>query len=338
MKKILMLSVGRQTYLVDLFSRYFQVEIGDNSHLTLDMYEGVKKYLMPRYDSGEYASKLRKIVFEEGIDYLLSLSDIEIALVSELESTLPSSCELLMPNKVISYQCLDKYAFSKLLIQNGIGSPQTFLTPSEVKDAIKKGNLSFPIIGKSRWGMGSKGVTFIDNEEELELFYKLYKNKFKTPFFIGSEMERAEESLVFQEVINGEEYGLDIVNDLFGNWFMTAIKKKLMMRGGETDSAEITTNSEILSVSQNISKVLKHKGNVDCDILVNSRGIFVIDINPRFGGGYMFSLSAGLDVPYYLSCWTDGKIVPAEKMQLKTHGRFRKITELKSLSSIDNKL
>lgn len=337
MKKILMLSVGRQTYLVDLFSRYFQVEIGDNSHLTLDMYEGVKKYLMPRYDSDEYASKLRKIVSEEGIDYLLSLSDIEIALVSELKPTLPSSCELLMPNKVISYQCLDKYAFSKLLIQNGIGSPHTFLTPREVKDAIKKGHLSLPIIGKSRWGMGSKGVTFIDDEEELELFYKLYKNKFKAPLFLGSEMERVEESLVFQEVINGEEYGLDIVNDLSGNWFKTAIKKKLMMRGGETDSAEITINSDILSVSQKISKVLKHKGNVDCDILVNSRGIFVIDINPRFGGGYMFSLSAGLDVPYYLSCWAEEKIIPVDKMQLNTQGRYRKITELKALSSNDNK-
>lgn len=331
MKKILMLSVGRQTYLVDLFSKYFEVVIGDNSLLTLDMYEDVKKYLMPRYDSDEYASKLRKIIIEEGIDYLLSLSDIEIALVSELE-VLPLSCTLLMPNKETSYQCLDKYGFSKLLIQNGIGSPQTYLTPSEVKEAIKEGNLLYPIIGKSRWGMGSKGVTFIDDDEELDLFYKLYKKKFRAPLFLHSKMERIEESLVFQEVINGEEYGLDIVNDLSGNWFKTAIKKKLMMRGGETDSAEITTDSELLSVSKKISNVLKHKGNVDCDILVNSRGIYVIDINPRFGGGYMFSLSAGLDVPYYLSCWAEEKIIPAEKMQLKTQGRYRKITELKALS------
>ena len=332
-----MLSVGRQTYLVDLFSKYFQVVIGDNSQLTLDMYESVKKYLLPRYDSKEYASKLREIITEEGVNYLLSLSDIEIALVSELKSVLPSSCEILMPNKDISYQCLDKYAFSKLLIQNGIGSPQTYLTPSEVKDAINNGNLSFPIIGKSRWGMGSKGVTFIDNEEELDLFYKLYKNKFKAPLFLDCEMEKIEESLVFQEVINGAEYGLDIVNDLSGIWFKTAIKKKLMMRGGETDSAELTTDSDILSVSKKISKVLKHKGNVDCDILVNSRGIFVIDINPRFGGGYMFSLSAGLDVPYYISCWAENRTIPAEKMQLKTQGRYRKRTELKALTSSGNK-
>lgn len=330
-----MLSVGRQTYLVDLFSRYFQVAIGDNNQLTLDMYEGVKKYLMPRYDSDEYASKLKKIITEEDIDYLLSLSDIEIALVSELKTVLSLSCELLMPNKVISYQCLDKYAFSKLLIQNGIGSPKTFLTPREVKDALELGVIAFPIIGKSRWGMGSKGVTFIEKEEELDLFYKLYKDKFKAPLFLDSDMERIEESLVFQEVIKGEEYGLDIVNDLSGNWFVTAIKRKLMMRGGETDSAEIANDSEILAVSQEISNVLKHKGNVDCDILVSSKGIFVIDINPRFGGGYMFSLSAGLDVPYYLSCWAEGIVIPADKLQLKTKGRYRKITELKALFNSD---
>lgn len=325
-----MLSVGRQTYLVDLFSKYFDVEIGDNSPLTTNMYKNVKSYLMPRYDSNEYAQVLEKIVLEDDIDYLLSLSDIEIALVAGLRKELPSSCELLMPDGEISYKCLDKYAFSRLLVQNGICGPRTYLTPEEVKTAIINGELKYPVIGKSRWGMGSKGVTFLNNEEEMNQFYSLYKGKFSVPGFLGIAMERREETLVFQEVIDGTEYGLDIVNDLTGNWYTTAIKKKLMMRGGETDIAEVVSNSDIIEVSQKISKMLKHKGNVDCDILVSNTGPFVIDVNPRFGGGYMFSLAAGLDVPYLLDRWTDGEVV--SEINIRTGCVYRKITELKELT------
>lgn len=330
MKKILMLSVGRQTYLVDLFSKYFDVEIGDNSPLTTCMYKNVKSYLMPRYDSSKYAQVLKKIILEDGIDYLLSLSDIEIALVAGLKNELPSSCELLMPDSEISYKCLDKYAFSKLLFQNGIGSPKTYLTPEEVKSVIKSGELKYPVIGKSRWGMGSKGVTFLNNEEEMIQFYKLYKGKFSAPGFLRSEMERKEETLVFQEVIDGIEYGLDIVNDLNGDWHTTAIKKKLMMRGGETDIAEVVSNRDIKDISIKVSKMLKHRGNVDCDILVGNTGTFVIDINPRFGGGYIFSLAAGLDVPYLLDRWADGEVVP--EISIGTGCVYRKITELKELT------
>lgn len=323
-----MLSVGRQTYLVDLFSKYFQVAIGDNNPLTLNTYKDMKSYLMPRYDSEDYVPTLKKIISQDGIDILLSLSDIEIALVSELRSSLPANCEMLMPNKDISYQCLDKYAFSKLLRDNGIGCPKTYLSPDEVKKAINNGTLSYPIIGKSRWGMGSKGVTVIDNEKELELYYQLYKNKFSAPFFLKNDLERKEETLVFQEMINGEEYGLDIVNDLQGNWFTTAIKRKLMMRGGETDIAVVETNNEIMKESYKIANVLKHRGNVDCDILVKGGDIFVIDINPRFGGGYMFSLSAGINVPYFIYCWSENIAISEEKALIATNRTYRKITQL----------
>lgn len=323
-----MLSVGRQSYLVDQFSKYFEVEIGDNSPLTLDMYEGVKSYLMPRYDSDEYASKLCHIIEEDGIDYLLSLSDIEIALVSSLRFAIPLRCELLMPDKEISYQCLDKYAFTKLLAANGISCPKTYLRPEEVKKAIKSGVLAYPIIGKSRWGMGSKGVTFLGNEEEMMHYYYLYKNKFNAPYFLGYEMECSDEPLVFQEVIRGEEYGLDIVNDLSGDWYTTVIKRKLLMRGGETDIAETVFHSDILETSKKVAKLLKHKGNVDCDILMG-RGIYVIDINPRFGGGYMFSLATGMDVPEILYNWTEGNII--KPVDVKIGRCFRKITQLKEL-------
>ena len=104
------------------------------------------------------------------------------------------------------------------------------------------------------------------------------------------------------------------------------------MRGGETDIAEVVSNEMILKESRKISILLKHKGNVDCDILVDSKGLYVIDVNPRFGGGYMFSLASGMDVPYYLHCWDEGISVPENKKGHFKEKCYRKITELKQLS------
>ena len=52
------------------------------------------------------------------------------------------------------------------------------------------------------------------------------KNKFKI-----------KEGFFFQEFIEGEEYGMDILNSTDGNYVHSFTKKKLMIKNGETYSA-----------------------------------------------------------------------------------------------------
>ena len=67
------------------------------------------------------------------------------------------------------------------------------------------------------------------------------------------------------------------------------------MRFGETDIAKVINNKKIKELSKNLSKNLKHIGNLDCDIIYdNKKKIpYIIDINPRFGGGYPFTHLSG---------------------------------------------
>ena len=46
-----------------------------------------------------------------------------------------------------------------------------------------------------------------------------------------------ENCFVFQERLHGQEYGIDVVNDLEGRYAYTLVRRKLVMRYGNTDRA-----------------------------------------------------------------------------------------------------
>ena len=107
--------------------------------------------------------------------------------------------------------------------------------------------------------------------------------------------------ILIQKFIKGTEYNLDILNDLSGKFVSCCIKKKILMRAGETDKCEVVHNKYIENFSKKISKSLMHIGNLDCDLIISkNKKIFLIDLNPRFGGGYPFTHLAGLNYLYSL--------------------------------------
>ena len=95
---------------------------------------------------------------------------------------------------------------------------------------------------------------------------------------------------MLQLFIEGEEFGMDILNDLEGNFVHASFRKKDSMRAGETDKATTFFNQEFWELAISLSKLFKHIGIIDIDLIKeNDTGRFIIDINPRFGGGYPFT-------------------------------------------------
>src|SRR5204863_9232087 len=81
------------------------------------------------------------------------------------------------------------------------------------------------------------------------------------------------------------------------------VRKKLAMRGGETDRAISIHESPLQDLGLRIGLALGHLGNLDCDILLTPRGPFILDLNPRFRGGYPFSHAARANLPAILLAW-----------------------------------
>ena len=86
---------------------------------------------------------------------------------------------------------------------------------------------------------------------------------------------------------------MDILNDLRGNFLHATVRKKLAMRSGDTDRALIINPKFFLRIAKKLSLTLKHVGNLDVDFLLDKKKVIVLDLNPRFGGGYPFSHEYG---------------------------------------------
>ena len=104
-------------------------------------------------------------------------------------------------------------------------------------------------------------------------------------------------AIIIQEKIDGVEYGLDIFNDLEGKNLSVYVKEKLAMRAGETDKAALRNNQDINNIGKRIGGNLQHISNLDCDIFEKNGEYFLLEMNPRFGGGYPFSQMSDAKFP-----------------------------------------
>ena len=72
------------------------------------------------------------------------------------------------------------------------------------------------------------------------------------------------------------------------------------MKNGETKKAKIVKPRKFQNLSKKLSKIIKHVGVIDVDVIRLNNTNYVIDINPRFSGGYILSHKAGSNIPGFL--------------------------------------
>lgn len=80
------------------------------------------------------------------------------------------------------------------------------------------------------------------------------------------------------------------------------------MRAGETDVAITVDTAEYKNLAEELSKGLKHIGDLDVDIFkTEDNQILVLELNCRFGGQYTFSHLAGVNYPKQIVKWLLGE-------------------------------
>ena len=94
------------------------------------------------------------------------------------------------------------------------------------------------------------------------------------------------------------------------------LKQKLAMRSGETDKAVTVDLPEIREMGRKIGEALGHIGNLDVDIMQRADGAYcVLELNPRFGGGFPFSYEAGVNFPKALIQMIKGESVDPQLLE-----------------------
>jgi carbamoyl-phosphate synthase large subunit len=307
---ILFTCAGRRNYLLDFFRQELK---GQGKIVAADMQLSAPAMavadiaiVVPAVYNPDYIETLLEICKKESIQLLISLNDLELPVLSEARESFKSiGVNLLVSSDEVVDICFDKMETIKFSKAIGLNIPKTYLSLVEAKNAIINKDLVFPLVIKPRWGSASIGIEFPESVEELELAYKLLSIKLNRSILAQASQSDYDHAILIQEKIDGTEYGLDVLNDLDSKPIEVFVKEKLAMRAGETDKAVLRNNPELEAIGKLIGEKLGHVGNLDCDIFERDNKYYLLEMNPRFGGGYPFTHMAGGNYPSMILSWFD---------------------------------
>ena len=282
------------------------------------------KLQVPAVYDPEYVNITLNICKEHKIDALLSLNDLELPILAENKARFEElGVKVIVSSPEVIDIAFDKYKTAQWVESLGLGAPQTYVRLEAVKKALAAGEIEFPLFMKPRWGSGSIGLESIADMEELDIYYNLLMKKIKKTILATASV--GDEYIMIQEKLTGSEFGLDIMNDLNGKNVGVSVKQKLAMRAGETDKAVTVDLPEVREMGRKIGEALGHIGNLDVDIMQRADGAYcVLELNPRFGGGFPFSYEAGVNMPKAIIQWVKGEEVDPAILQPEYGRMFSK--------------
>jgi len=298
---ILLTSVGRRAYIID-YLRDIYKDLGlsgnvvaTNSDMnTTAMSVADKAFESPLIYDKEYIPFLLDLCKNEKIDILISLFDIDLMILAKNKAEFEAlGVKVIVSNEDVINICNDKFEMLEYLKKINMPVPETYLDLDKALEYADFDNKTY--ILKPRWGMGSLSIFEAENKKELEVLYEKAKRSIQKSYLRFESNADINRAILIQEKIKGDEFGLDIFNNLEGENLSVTVKRKYAMRSGETDIAEVTENSELKAVGKKIAKSLSHIGNLDMDILLSDGKAYIIDMNARFGGGYPFTHNAGVN-------------------------------------------
>lgn len=325
---ILFTCAGRRTYLLKYFKE--NLAVGDKVVAT-DMQLSAPalqvadvKLQVPAVYDPEYVNITLNICKEHKISLLLSLNDLELPILAENKARFEEiGVKVIVSDPQVIDIAFDKYKTAQWVESLGLVAPKTFVRLEDAKKALEAGEIEFPLFMKPRWGSGSIGLESIADMEELDIYYNLLMKKIKKTILATASV--GDEYIMIQEKLTGSEFGLDIMNDLNGKNVGVSVKQKLAMRAGETDKAMTVDIPEVREMGRKIGEALGHIGNLDVDIMQRADGAYcVLELNPRFGGGFPFSYEAGVNMPKAIIQWAKGEEVDPQMLQPEYGRMFAK--------------
>ena len=319
---VLLTSVGRRAYMVKYFiealSGEGQVHVCNSDNKSIAFKYADKKVISPLIYDENYIPFLIEYCEKNRIDIIISLFDIDLLMLAKHKKEfLEIGTKVIVSDPEVIEICNDKWMTYEFLIKNGFNAPKSFLSIDEVIEHIQDGGLSYPIVVKPRYGCGSISIAIAYDEEDL-IYLTKKANKEISSSYLKYESTATEEKIIYQECLNGQEYGADIINNLNGETQNVIVRKKIAMRSGETDIAELVDEPFVRDELTRLGAITKHIANMDCDVFLVEGKPYILEMNARFGGGYPFSHMGGCNLPQAIVNWVEGKEVSKKLISAKT--------------------
>jgi len=235
---ILFTCAGRRNYLIHYFQQALQGSgqiIAVDADLTAPaLQESDVAIQVPNVYDPQYINALLEICKTQEVGMMISLNDLELPILADHRDQFESQgVTPIISNKNVISICADKCRTADFLGKNGFDTPLTYVTLAESLDAISR-----------------KEIDFKSNPD-------------------SPDSRDTNRTVIIQEWMNGDEFGLDVLNDLNGQFSCVYAKQKLGMRAGETDKAILVDDARLHDLGERIGRTIGHTGNLDIDVFLS---------------------------------------------------------------------
>lgn len=305
---VLISSAGRRVALVDAFRTALgrtghggRVLAADMSRWSSAFHHADAGLLVPRCTDPSFVPTMLELCREHAIGLVVPTIDTELPVLAASRERFREQGTLVgvsSPETIaIAY---DKVATHRWLVAEGLPTVEQ-ATPAEILGGAP---WSFPTLVKPVRGSSSIGVAIVDDPEALR-------------------RHTAKGEWVAQSIARGDEHTVDAFVAPDGTCLGTIPRRRLEVRAGEVSKAQTAHIPELEALVRRVCERLPGAfGVLNVQVFWDGQQARIIEINPRFGGGFPLSFAAGCRFPDHLLLlasgattlpddppWTDGLVM-----------------------------
>jgi carbamoyl-phosphate synthase large subunit len=249
-----------------------KIVASDPSPISAGFFMADASEIIPEADNTLFIDHLFKIVSKHKINVLMPSSGYDIFPYSDCKDKLLELGALAVVSDKKSLEiCRDKFMTHKAL-NSKFDLPFTTIDEKKIQE--------FPVIAKPRYGKGSRDILKVNDENDLRYALSKY------------------DDLIFQEYLPGIEYTIDVLSNLKQEPLIAVPRIRLQTKAGISTKGRVIRDERIEDICKSIAGFLKINGPCCIQMKESKDGVLkFLEINPRLGGGTIFTTLAGANFP-----------------------------------------
>lgn len=284
---VLISSAGRRVGLVRAFQAAYtrlgisgRVYACDASRLSAACWVSDGFDLVPRCDDPNFVDAVLDICKRRDVGVIVPTIDPELPVYAEAAGRLADArVQVLVSAPEVVSIGADKVRTHEWLVRNGFPTVGQQKCAAEFLDEVR-----FPAIAKPRFGSASLGVRRVASADEALAL-------------VG------DSDYILQEIAPGVEFTVDALALGQLQPIVCVPRRRIEVRAGEVSKAVTCRHPSLQALVRRIVQALPGAYgvlNVQVFLDASTGRMSVIEINPRFGGGFPLSWAAGADFPRWL--------------------------------------
>jgi carbamoyl-phosphate synthase large subunit len=278
---ILISSAGRRVALLEGFRQSLgvlhvpgRVMAIDCSPLAAAFHRADRAFVVPRCVDPAFIPSVAEICRREGVSLIVPTIDPELPVYAARRAEIEAAgARVLVSSEAVVAICRDKVLTHRWLVDRGLPAVAQW----EV-GRVPTGQ-PLPLIAKPRFGSAAVGVRCITRAEDLEAL-------------------PATGDMIVQAVATGIEFTVDVFVDQAGRCRCAVPRRRIEVRAGEVSKGVTVRNGDLEHLAMSVAEALPGaRGVLNIQVFCEPETgeMRIIEINPRFGGGFPLARHAGAD-------------------------------------------